>query len=539
MFSLVSRQGGHGVVIVFCKGCRRSGAAYLITAPSRKRDERHTRIQLHNISPHWDTPLNLSGPSLLDASRRPQMPVALRETKLTDFFQKRPSLDNPQASSSSTLGSPQSAPCGDPPVAAKRKPGRPKGSGKKGKRNHDQPAHVSSKQSSLSGGGSGRRVPVLVASGSSPGISGPSSKQGPKKTKDGRRKALSHNKEADPWRSSLKTDPHDIPTIVQLFDPASQHRSRVQKTTPNESSSPRALTRSKRRLDDNDDTASVTSSGVPLSLYYTPRQISSPSSSKAPVSPLATDELSSPSSSKRRRLLSRKGPHYHQAPVTPKKARANEIIPTSQSSEVGLYSPIRSNILSQHRNDVQESVENWRHGRSAYRCDIASPLRFAPDGDYSMENENDRPLSPLTTCPNSTSLGSPLSSFTDIDPIPLGVGLDNLPAPPPQHALPTPSSSSKGKSHSPFAQITLPPPVRPVTPPPSSPEPERLTPVPVVPKDSKTRTAQIIAEILANVRAKSLSDDEDVYLHAPLKEQLSSEEEDDEPFWKRKVTTSR
>jgi len=81
--------------------------------------------------------------------------------------------------------------------------------------------------------------------------------------------------------------------------------------------------------------------------------------------------------------------------------------------------------------------------------------------------------------------------------------------------------------------------VRPVTPPPSSPEPERLTPVPVAPKDSKTRTAEIIAEILANVRAKSLSDDEDIYLHAPLKEQLSSEEEDDEPFWKRKVTTSR
>jgi hypothetical protein len=61
----------------------------------------------------------------------------------------------------------------------------------------------------------------------------------------------------------------------------------------------------------------------------------------------------------------------------------------------------------------------------------------------------------------------------------------------------------------------------------------------VAPKDSKTRTAEIIAEILANVRAKSLSDDEDFYLRAPLKEQLSSEEEDDEPFWKRKVTTSR
>jgi hypothetical protein len=52
------------------------------------------------------------------------------------------------------------------------------------------------------------------------------------------------------------------------------------------------------------------------------------------------------------------------------------------------------------------------------------------------------------------------------------------------------------------------------------------------------RTAEIIAEILANVRAKSVSD-EDSYLHAPIKDHLSSEEEDDEPFWKRNVTTSR
>ena len=462
------------------------------------------------------------------------MPGAFRETKLTDFFQRRPSLllpssDNHHTSSqSSTLGSLQSAPCGDSPVVTKRKPGRPKGSSKKEKRNHDQLVHVSSKQSTLPGGSSGPHAPFPVVSGSSPGPPGPSFNQGSKKPKGRRKKAFTHNKEAYP------AVPRDTPTIVQLFDPDSRRRSRVQKSSPNEPPSPWALTRSKRRLDANDDTASVTSSSVPLSLYYTPPQISSPGSSKAP---LATDDLSCSPSSKRRRLLSRKEPHSHQAPVTPKKARANEIIPTSQSSEVGLYSPIRSNTLSRYKNDVQESVENWRRGRSVYRCDIASPLRFAPDGDYSMQN--DRPLSPLTTCPNGTSLGSPLSSFTDIDPIPSDVGLDNLPAPLPQHALPTPSSSSEGKSYSPFAQITKPPPVRPVTPPPSSPEPEQPTPMPVTPKDSKTRTAEIIAEIWANVRAKSLADDEDSYLRAPLKEHLSSEEEDDEPFWRRKVTTSR
>jgi len=72
--------------------------------------------------------------------------------------------------------------------------------------------------------------------------------------------------------------------------------------------------------------------------------------------------------------------------------------------------------------------------------------------------------------------------------------------------------------------------VRPVTPPPSSPEQEA---VPVAPKDSKARTAEIIAEIWANVRAKSVPDSEDSYLHVPIIDELSSEEEDDEPFWKR------
>jgi hypothetical protein len=75
-----------------------------------------------------------------------------------------------------------------------------------------------------------------------------------------------------------------------------------------------------------------------------------------------------------------------------------------------------------------------------------------------------------------------------------------------------------------------------VTPPPSSPEQEQPMPVPVAPKDSKVRTAEIIAEIWENVRAKSVSDSDDSYLHAPIKDELSSEEEDDEPFWKRTKT---
>jgi hypothetical protein len=58
-------------------------------------------------------------------------------------------------------------------------------------------------------------------------------------------------------------------------------------------------------------------------------------------------------------------------------------------------------------------------------------------------------------------------------------------------------------------------------------------PVPVAPKDTKVRTAEIIAEIWANVRSKSVSDSDDSYLHVPIKDELSSEEEDDEPFWKR------
>jgi hypothetical protein len=78
-----------------------------------------------------------------------------------------------------------------------------------------------------------------------------------------------------------------------------------------------------------------------------------------------------------------------------------------------------------------------------------------------------------------------------------------------------------------------------VTPPPSSPEQEQPTPAPVVPKDSKTRTAEIIAEIWANVRAKSVSDSEESYLHAPIMDELSSEEEDDEPFWKRGNLSAR
>lgn len=50
------------------------------------------------------------------------------------------------------------------------------------------------------------------------------------------------------------------------------------------------------------------------------------------------------------------------------------------------------------------------------------------------------------------------------------------------------------------------------------------------------KTAEIIKEIWASVRAKSVSDSEDSFLQAPISDGLSSEEEDDEPFWKRNKT---
>lgn len=466
------------------------------------------------------------------------MPKLLRDTKVTDFFQRRPSLiisgDPPLTSSqSSTPGLPRSAPRDNPsqPVAAKRKPGRPKGNGRKAKHDHNQLIPVSLDSSSLPGGSSAC-VPPLLASGSSPfgsGTPGPSSKRQSGKPKRGRNKAENYNKGPYLLRSSHRDDPQGSRNIKPPLDSASQHRSRVL-YTPKETSPPhQALVPSKRKLDGEDDTASITSSGVPLSLYYLPRQTPSPGSSKPPDSSSITGGLSSSLKNKRCSLRSRKPPTL-QAPVTPKRLRGNEIIPTSQSNEAGLYSP-PLNIISRRGNDVQESVENWRHGRSAYKCNIVSPPQFSPGGDYSMEV--DRPLSPLTSYPNSASLGSPLSSFTDVDPIPSDVNLDSLPAPLTQHSLPTPSSSSEGNAHPSPSKIAKLPPVRPVTPPPSSPEQEPSMPVPVAPKDTKVRTAEIIAEIWANVRSKSVSDSDDSYLHVPIKDELSSEEEDDEPFWKR------
>jgi hypothetical protein len=463
------------------------------------------------------------------------MPKILRETKVTDFFQKRPFLlisDDPPLtlSQSPTLGLPRSAPRGNPsrPVA-KRKPGRPKGSGKKAKQGHDQPVLVSIDISSLPGDSNGSCVPPLLASGSG---SGTSSKRQSGKPKRGRNKTENYNEVPCSLRSSTRVDLRGSRTISPL-DPASQPRSRILYSSPKENSSPQSSVPSKRKLNDDDDTASITSSGVPLSLYYIPRP-SSPGPSKPPESPLTTD-IPSSLTNKRRGLKSRV-PHALQAPATPKRSRENDIIPTSQSTEAGLYSPIRPNVISRHRNDVQESVENWRHGRSAYRRNIVSPSRSTPRGDYSLEV--DRPPSPLTSYPNSTGLGSPLSSFADADAILSDVDLDSLPAPLTQHALPTPSSSSEGKAHLIITQIAKPSPVRPVTPPPSSPEQEQSMPVPVAPKDSKVRTAEIIAEIWENVRAKSVSDSDDSYLHAPIKDELSSEEEDDEPFWKRTKTSA-
>ena len=478
--------------------------------------------------------------SVLDASQRPRMPKILRETKVTDFFPRRPSLlisDDPPltSSQSSTPGSPLSAPRGNPsrPAVAKRKPA--KGSGKKTKVSHDQPVLVSLGPSSLPGGSSGQCVPPIPSGSSSfrSGTSNLSSKRQSGKPKRGRNKVESHNKEPYLLRSSPRVDRRGSINVISPLDSTSHYRSKVLDSSPKENSSPpQASVPSKRRLDNDDDVASITSSGVPLSLYYMPRQTSSPSPSKPPDSPLTVDGLSSSLTNKVCSLGSRIS--HTRAPVTPKRSRRNEIIPTSQSSEAGLYSPHRPNSL-RRGNDVQENVENWRHGQSAYRCNIVSSPRCTPRGDYSLEV--DRPLSPLTSYSDGISLGSPLSSFTDADAMPLDVDLDSLPAPLTQHVLPIPSLS-EGRTHPSLTPIAKPPPVRPVTPPPSSPEQERPTPVPIAPKDSKVRTAEIIAEIWENVRAKTESDSED-YLHAPIKEELSSEEEDDVPFWKRVKTPAR
>ncbi|KAI0256214.1 hypothetical protein BJV78DRAFT_446201 [Lactifluus subvellereus] len=475
------------------------------------------------------------------------MPGGLRDTKLTDFFQRRPSLSGScQASSQqqATLVSFQSASSGDsrPLAAPRRKPGRPKGSGKKAKDRHDQGLPTLSKRTSLPHGTGEHPVPQLSASCPSP--LGSSSSNLPAKRQTGkpkgeRKKAVVVNKDAYPLHSSLKAGPRHSHNIVSTspLNSAARHRSKVPSSSQEKSSSSsRVFTPSKRKPDDNDDTASsTTSSGVPLSLSYTPRQLSSPGSSMPSMSPLPTLPSSQPSN-KRRRYTSPRTSRTLQGPVTPKKTRGDEeIVPTSQSSEVGVYTPVRPNSVSRPRNDAQESVDNWRHGRSAYRCEIVSPLRFAPEGDYSMEI--DRPLSPLTSCPQSASLGSPLSSFTDLD-VHSEVEPDDLPLSLPLHALPSPSSSV-GEAHLALTQTAILSPLRPVTPPPSSPEQEQPTPAPVVPKDPKTRTAEIIAEIWADVRAKSVSDSEDSYLHAPIKDELSSEEEDDEPFWKRDKASAR
>jgi hypothetical protein len=505
-----------------------------------------SRVRLHNRSHAccarhaW-----FAVPSQFDASHWSSMPGPFRETKVTDFFQRQPSLrisnDSSFTSSqppapplprSATKGNPNP----DPPVPVKRKRGRPKGSGKKAKQTHDQPILVLLDPSSRPRGNSGPCVPQLLSSASPPprpGTSGPSSKQQSKKPKKGRNKTENNNEEPRLLRSSRRPARQGSRDIIPPLDPASQRHSRVLYNSPKEnSSSPKASVPSKRKLDDDDETASITSSSVPLSLYCIPRQTSFLSPSKPPEPPSTTDNFSPPQAKKRRGLASPVS-HTLQAPVTPKRARGKEIVPTSQSSEAGLYSPIRPNLISQHRGDVQESVENWRNGRSAYRCNIVSPPRFSPGVDYSMEVV--RPLSPLTSYPNSTGLGSPLSSFTDADAIPSDVDLERPPTPLAQHSLPTPSSSSEGQAHGSPIQIVKPPPVRPVTPPPSSPEQE---PVPVAPKDPKARTAEIVAEIWANVRAKSVPDCEDSYLHVPIKDELSSEEEDDEPFWKRTKTAA-
>jgi hypothetical protein len=460
------------------------------------------------------------------------MPEALRDTKLTDFFQRRPSLSSSSQLSAissplSTLVSSQSLSSGNsrPLAPPKRKLGRPKETGirKKAKDRHDQGTSVSYKRACDR---SEHSVLESLVPCSSP--IGTSDSNAPAKQQMGKRKgekkgASKDRKHPYSLRSSFEADPHNIASPSPL-NSASRLRSRALLGS-SESNTSRALAPSKRKLDDNDDIANITSSGVPLSLSYPPRQLSSPSSFEHPTSPLSN---LSPSN-KRRRHTSPRAPRSLPGPVTPKRTR--DTIPTSQSSELGVYTPVRPNSVSRPRNDAQESVENWRHGRSTYRSEIVSPLQYSP-GDYSMEI--DRPLSPLTSCPHSATPGSPLSSFTELDALHSEVEPDDLNPP-----LPSPFSSSGGKALPSPTQMELLLPVRPVTPPPSSPEQEKSIPAPVAPKDSKMRTAEILEEIWANVRAKSVSDSEDSYPHAPILDELSSEEEEDEPFWKRDKLLTR
>lgn len=461
-------------------------------------------------------------------------PGVLRDTKLTDFFQRRSSQLGSGDFSSSPLQPSISAPLlsildsnGSPiPTMAKGKRGRPKGSGKS---KNAQPVHAVSVTSSQSPfpGGNGTAPPpspLRLSNSNSP------VKRRPGRPRGTTKKTMTYSKDTHilhpPRRAGLRT-------TRDIILPLNTERSRVLSSPL--SSSPPASTPSKRKLDDDDDTASLTSSGVPLSLYYMPRQ---PSSQRLSKHRRAQSPVRVPSSSnvtkKRRRRSPPRSPHSLRHPVTPTRSRRNEeVVPTSQPNEVGLYSPTRPDP-PRRKSVVHESVENWRHGRSAYRFENVPPLRFSPAGDYSMEI--DRPLSPLTSCSPSLTLGSPLSSFSDLDTTFPEAEPIMLP-PLSQQTLPSPAPSSANDRPS-LAQIATPTLVPPVTPPPSSPEQEQPTPVPVAPKDSKMKTAEIIKEIWESVRAKSTSDSEESCLYAPISE-LSSDEEEEEPFWKSNKTLTR
>jgi hypothetical protein len=457
-------------------------------------------------------------------------PGVLRDTKLTDFFQRRPS----QPGSSDVSSSPFQPCMRGPslstldsnvspiPTVAKRKPGRPKGSGKSTK---VQPGHgvsVSSSQPPFHGGSGTAPAPssFRLSNSNSP------VKRRPGRPKGTRKKAVKYSQDAYLLHSSHRA------ALRDAILPLNMERSRGLSSPL--SSSPQASTPSKRKLDDDDDAASLTSSGVPLSLYYLPRQPSSKGLSNPRRARSPARGPSSNAANKRRRCSPPRSPHSLRFPATPTRSRGNEeVVPTSQPNEVGLYSPTRPDP-PRHKSAAHESVENWRHGRSAYRFENVPPLRFSPEGDYSLEI--DRPLSPLTSCSPSFSLGSPLSSFSDLDST-FPEAEPNVLLPLSQNTLPSPASTSADRPT--LAQGANPSLVRPVTPPPSSPEQEQPTPTPVAPKDSKTKTAEIIKEIWESVRAKSTSDSEDPCLHAPITDELSSEEEDEEPFWKSNKTLAR
>ena len=204
-----------------------------------------------------------------------------------------------------------------------------------------------------------------------------------------------HSQDAYISHSSRTVGPQDYRDTILPLNLAYQHWVRVLSSPL--SSSTQASTPSKQKLDkDDDDDASVTSSQVPLSLYYMPQQTLSKGLSKPHEASLPMRGPPSSRVANKRCCYSPPWlPHSLLHPVTPAQHRGiEEVVPTSQHNNVGLYSPSHPNTSPQCKSAVHENVENWRHGRSTYRSKNVSPLRFLPKGNYSIPSTLNPPMLP-------------------------------------------------------------------------------------------------------------------------------------------------